>query len=203
MDIKWLAMKKLLIQAVEGLNHLHKKGLIHREIAPNKFLIGKDKQGESDLVCKLSDFGFVSKRSSCDDEDTSNLSNIWLAPEILNHPSLVHKSGPQNISFSEPLSFKSNIWSMGWILHFIFTGDPTIVNSIRYKLDHVSVNINLPSIQLNGPLKYFEPLLNKMIYNDAVNRPSLEEVLKTIDEWKPEGDENAAIPSNINYLTFY
>lgn len=89
-------------QVLEGLNYLHRHGVLHRDIKGANVLV--DKNG----VCKLADFG-----SSIRFEEI-NFNHItitgtpnWMAPEVMRE---------------ENCGKKADIWSIGCMMIEMLTG---------------------------------------------------------------------------------
>lgn len=76
-----MAIKEILYQIVNGLNHIHNHGFFHRDIKPENILISSSNQLHYSL--KLADFG-LSRHVSCNDPFTTYVSTRWYrAPELI------------------------------------------------------------------------------------------------------------------------
>lgn len=96
-----------LRQVLEGLNYLHSKGVIHRDVKAANILL----DGEGNV--KLSDFG-CSKQYENDETQSGFLNSfkgsiLWMAPEVLK------KAG---------YGRKADIWSVGILALELLTGRP-------------------------------------------------------------------------------
>jgi mitogen-activated protein kinase kinase kinase len=74
-------------QILEGLEYLHVRNTIHRDIKGANILV--DNNG----VCKLADFGTATKISGLLDIDSDKIASIkgtvrWMAPEVIKQNSL-------------------------------------------------------------------------------------------------------------------
>lgn len=93
-------------QIVAGLNYLHGRNILHRDIKAANILV------EADGICKISDFG-LSKKNDYDEvyDENSRMSLrgsiYWMAPEVVKN---------------EPYSAKVDIWSLGCTVIEMFTG---------------------------------------------------------------------------------
>jgi hypothetical protein len=96
---------RLASEAAEGLNYLHSKSWIHRDIAARNCLIGKDG------ACKISDFG-MSRLTKGEEEiytmntTTKHIPIKWTAPEALTHMTYV---------------LATDVWAFGILLWEIFS----------------------------------------------------------------------------------
>lgn len=114
---KWLRKRKVinetdarfyLGQLAMGLSFMHSKGLIHRDLKPQNFLLTeKDK----DYCClKIADFGFAKHlNSTADLAATVCGSPLYMAPEILTY---------------EKYDGRADLWSLGIILYEMIWGKP-------------------------------------------------------------------------------
>ncbi|KAH0795923.1 STE/STE11/CDC15 protein kinase [Histomonas meleagridis] len=93
-----------IYQVLIGLKYLHSQSIIHRDIKAANILL-------SNNIAKLSDFGISVNISDPNQQADMNcqLSAYWSAPEAIN---------------MEPITEKSDIWSLGITAIEMFTGAP-------------------------------------------------------------------------------
>lgn len=101
------ATKYFTEQILSGLEYLHSKGILHRDLKADNILV--EKTG----VCKISDFG-ISKRT--DDINEQNVLTamqgtvFWMAPEVVNTGKRGYNS-------------KVDIWSVGCVVLEMWAGE--------------------------------------------------------------------------------
>ncbi|KAF8350145.1 MAP kinase [Amanita rubescens] len=97
--------KSFTYQILDGLDYLHSKGILHRDLKADNILV------EMSGICKISDFG-ISKRT--DDIGGGAFTAMqgtvfWMAPEVIN----TQKKG---------YNFKVDIWSVGCVVLEMWAG---------------------------------------------------------------------------------
>ncbi|KAG0687804.1 ATP-dependent RNA helicase dbp4 [Pichia californica] len=101
-------IKDLTVQMLHGINYIHSKGILHRDLKADNLLL------EVDGVLKISDFG-ISKRAKDIYTSQSKLNFqgtiFWMAPEIIND---THGVG---------YNAKVDIWALGCVVMEMFTGE--------------------------------------------------------------------------------
>ncbi|KAK7056246.1 mitogen-activated protein kinase kinase kinase [Paramarasmius palmivorus] len=96
--------KHFITQMLSGLQYLHSKGIIHRDLKGDNLLISNS--GE----CKITDFG-ISKQADPQGRATTIAKGTigYMAPEVM------HRNGYDT---------KIDIWSAGCVAHEMWTGKP-------------------------------------------------------------------------------
>lgn len=87
----------LLLQMLEALRYLHRRGIIHRDLKPGNILVVNE-------MVKVLDFGLAIEHT----EDTGLSGTLaYMAPELLRY---------------QPASFASDLFAVGVVLYEVFTG---------------------------------------------------------------------------------
>lgn len=95
---------KYVVQVLQGLQYLHRQGVIHRDIKGANLLILKDG------TVKLADFGVsISVDNTEDEGDCVVGTPYWMAPEIIK---------------MEGVTAKCDIWSVGCVVIELLTSKP-------------------------------------------------------------------------------
>ncbi|CDW74229.1 tldc domain-containing protein [Stylonychia lemnae] len=139
----------VMIQLLEGLDYIHKKGFIHRDISPQNILVF-----EQDLV-KICDFGVASYGLQTVMKAGKNQ---YMAPE----------------SMMGGLQYDKNvdIWSLGILLFYLCAGSENIdgvtVNSI--------LAVKREQVLLPQGYNQFQDIFNSMTAYNPQQRPSIQQL---------------------------
>lgn len=139
--------KSIIRQCVSALNHLHKRGIVHRDIKDENVII--DEKG----IIKLIDFGSAAYvKSGLFDVFVGTLD--YAAPEVLNGQP--YEGKPQDV------------WSLGILIYtLIYKENPF------YNVDEIMEGeLRIPFI----PSENCIHLIKKILQRDIALRPSMEEI---------------------------
>ncbi|XP_045028021.1 uncharacterized protein LOC123471144 isoform X2 [Daphnia magna] len=183
---------QVFLQLALGLEHIHSKKLIHRDIKPQNVLISKTSSSQrNEVTIKWADFG-LSK--SVDEEGYHSWSEVrgtrtWYAPEVLKI-SLTPKEAKEVKG-----SVKSDVFSQGLVFGFLFLKGQHVYglneNEIR---DNVIEKKTINMKKIDGELLeiYEHNLLQKMLEDEPGKRMTSTEVvqqLKSIEKKLAEKEE--------------
>lgn len=120
--------KYVLCRALEGLNYLHERNIIHRDIKSDNLLMSTN----GDI--KLADFGYAVQLTSEVAGRGSKVGTVcWMAPEL--------------IKGERKYTTKVDIWSFGIFAIEMATGDPPYINEPQNKVIFNIVNKTPPPIK--------------------------------------------------------
>lgn len=155
---------KLFKKICQGVSDLHNKDVIHRDIKPSNILLVND---EKDI--KVGDLGLCFINLENESERAAEIS------KIREKVGAIYFAAPEQTSLPPTYTMKSDIYSLGRILHYMITGEYAFKPTDEYL--PVSVSLGL---QNTHPV---DNLIKKMISFDPKDRPnSIDNVISEIDE---------------------
>nr|XP_028574769.1 RAF proto-oncogene serine/threonine-protein kinase isoform X6 [Podarcis muralis] len=95
-------------QTAQGMDYLHAKNIIHRDMKSNNIFLHEDR------TVKIGDFGLAtvkSRWSGSQQVEQPTGSVLWMAPEVI------------RMQDSNPFSFQSDVYSYGIVLYELMTGE--------------------------------------------------------------------------------
>ena len=143
-----------------GLNEIHDKNLIHRDLKPDNIFIGKD------YKIKIGDFGISKKLDGTIHAKTIAGTKNYMAPEIIK---------------GEKYTNKIDIWSLGCIIYELCTlnicfecdYELGLINKIL-KGEHGKINLKIYDIE-------YQNLIDLLLNTNYEKRPDIKEVLNFIN----------------------
>jgi serine/threonine protein kinase/tetratricopeptide (TPR) repeat protein len=124
----------LLLQVVDALRYLRRRGIVHRDLKPDNLLVVNG-------IVHLLDFGLAVARTIAEDDDARISGTIaYMAPEVLS---------------GEAPSFASDQYALGVMAYEIFAGRPMIsgsggVQQMIYRALNQPVNLGPLALALDG-----------------------------------------------------
>ncbi len=105
----------LVMQALSGLEAVHRKGIIHRDLKPENLMLIVDDEGEE--VVKILDFG-ISKITTSDEA-----LNLTATGMVMGTPQYM---SPEQARNSPDIDHRTDLYSMSAILYMLISGRPPI-----------------------------------------------------------------------------
>lgn len=103
--------RRILVQAVQALDHAYKQGITHRDIKPSNFLLTRD---HDRMRVKLTDLGLARKADEEDFRVTRAGSTVGTVDYL----------APEQARDSAAADIRSDIYSLGCTLYHMLTGNP-------------------------------------------------------------------------------
>ncbi|CAC5373797.1 NEK1_4_5 [Mytilus coruscus] len=161
-----------LDQLSNGLEFLHNKSILHRDIKTKNVLL----TAHNDL--KLADFGVARKIEEIDLKLTKVVGTPnCMSPEVLNR---------------ETYDFKTDIWSLGCVCFEMGCGEYAFPGSSVSSIKKKVTSKQLPDfdrLQYSDPIKH---MIRKMLEFKPADRPSAADVKTFVTEQKPKTSFNVS-----------
>ena len=148
----------ILREILKGLNYLHSRHRIHRDIKSDNILLSH--QGE----IKIADLGLCAQvNKNQPNRQTFSGTLLWMAPEVLKQ---------------EKYNFKIDIWSLGIVAFELGSGEPPYYHESQTKI--VSNVINQKPARLVDSIASsfdFNSFIDRCLVKDPENRACTDELL--------------------------
>ena len=178
-QIPEITAKVIFKQIIEGIQFLHSKNIVHRDIKLDNILI------DLSNTVKLCDFG-VSRIVKLNDIMYDHCGTpAYIAPEIF-----------LNKGYK---GFACDIWSAGVTLHYMLSGNQPFKGSNLSKLHKNILEEQLTTIE--GISNDANHLIQRMLVRNPKNRITVEEIL--YHPWLSGINTNIRENSKINYINLY
>ena len=147
---------EIAVQALNGLDHLHSMGLIHRDISPENIMLSQDHHGK--LLVKVIDFGIAKQLGEGEGGQGLTQTGMFLGK--------LKYASPEQAGFlkeDEHLDPRSDLYSFGILMYEMLAGRAPFqaTNPHGYILKHVTEKP--PAIAELNPASHVPPQLESII----------------------------------------
>jgi eukaryotic-like serine/threonine-protein kinase len=181
---------RLAIEALHGLDAIHRAGIVHRDISPENLMITRDEEGEEHV--KIIDLG-IAKQSS-DEGEARTKTGMFVGKWKYCSPEHLGMLPP-----GERIDGRADLYSFGIVLYEMLTGVPPFQADTphRFVMLHASVppralrNVN-PSVTASAEL---EAVLFKSLEKDRTKRfATAREFARALEALLPSLDDTPGAP---------
>jgi serine/threonine protein kinase len=175
--------RRILIQAVQALDHAFKQGITHRDIKPSNFLLTRDRDR---MRVKLTDLGLARKADEEDFRVTRAGSTVGTVDYL----------APEQARDSAAADIRSDIYSLGCTLYHMLTGNPPFSDGGLGERILKHLQEEPPDVRQSNPLVSAEmwDLLRRMLAKKPEDRfQTPTELLKTLKALPPQASDSGPL----------
>ncbi|KZS11442.1 Uncharacterized protein APZ42_024210 [Daphnia magna] len=174
-------------QLASGLEHIHLKKLIHRDIKPGNVLIFVDSTGQGDeAIIKWADFGLskpVNERGTYELSGVRGTSN-WYSPELLKL--LLNKQGAE-----EPRgTVKSDVFALGLVFGYLLLNGQHPYGGLEAEIHKNLMKKETIKLKNIYHLHYAYDLIKKMLTHEPNDRITSSDVVSQLESKKNKIEEH-------------
>ncbi|GLB08374.1 hypothetical protein AtubIFM57258_004263 [Aspergillus tubingensis] len=202
-DVKY----QLLLDAVSGLEALHRLHIVHGDVKPDNILIYEDSAGNEKvpLCAKISDFGVCVDLESPEDKltiDSYYGTEDWRAPEASDY------SRWQGDAFNPEVMFRFDSYSLGLLIlsTFINRGEPVKVKMPGEEPIEVALYLLREDATITGPLRMqIGKALRQLLATDPWKRSLASPELLKLDipafsSWLAVAQDTRKVTTNVGII---
>ena len=157
----------IFYQSISGLNYLHSKGVVHRDIKPCNIFMTKNK------IIKIGDFGVSALFKNVDIEKIKKLTNTYVGTYEYMAPEIIKREKKYNE--------KVDIFSMGCVFYEICCLKTYQKKDTYIEDNHVKLRLIKNEIPKNYDTDMME-IIKLMLEENANIRPNSQTILEKVSE---------------------
>lgn len=153
---------QLIKEVLSGLDYLHQRGLIHRDLKPQNILLSEQ---DGIVVAKISDFGISKAMDSGGMSSSKAIGTIeYMAPEQFN---------PQKYGINGEIGTNLDLWSFGVMLYELIAGESLFgQRGGNTSAEQIMSSILMPGVpeKVEGLQEPFRSVVKRCLVHSAVDR---------------------------------
>lgn len=153
------------VQTLDGLDHCHRRGLLHRDISPDNIMIAMDADGRPTV--KIIDLGIAKMLAA----PTSEATQVGL---FVGNPKYSSPEQLGQLPEGEEIDGRTDLYSLGAVLYEMVLGIPPFMSTTPqgYVVKHLTQRAR-PFAEVNAQLRFpeeFEAVIFKALEKDRTRR---------------------------------
>lgn len=157
--LPWREAIEIFVQILDGVDHAHKKGILHRDLKPgNVMLVPSEVPGQM-FQCKIVDFGFA-KVSDDVQQQLTRTGEVFGSPLYMS---------PEQCR-GQTMDQRSDMYAIGCIMYACLTGKPPFQGASIMETLAMQLNTAPPSISNTLAVP---PWLKEVVYKAMAKDPDI------------------------------
>jgi hypothetical protein len=163
-DLSMVDLLRIIFQICEGIQYLHKNGIIHRDIKPQNIVMEKK---NLQFSVKLIDFNLSSIASDSERHTQSYGTFHFASPEVL---------------LNKPHNKLTDVWSLGVTMYYVIYGalvfqdEQVVANTIKQENIHIEYPFNIMLSEQENLM--LQDLISSCLRKDHSKRLSIGQIMK-------------------------
>jgi serine/threonine protein kinase len=181
----------IAVQALLGLDAVHRAGIIHRDVSPENIMIARGEDGEEHV--KIIDLG-IAKQGSGGDDDNKTKTGMFVGKWKYCSPEHLGMLGE-----GEHIDGRADLYSFGIVLYEMLTGVPPFQADTPHKYLMLHASERPKALRAVNPSSTASPQLEELIFRamekDRAKRfPTARDFAKALEALLPQLDDTPGVP---------